>query len=278
MDSDGSHEPLAQPVLSESRFLEETSNVIEFRVAGGAGGAVGAAAVPVPVERRRDYDERVRYQCRMAGVPLRRCENGDIYFLIVKPILDVTFASIMLVLLSPLFLIVALLIKMQDGGPVFFVQNRTGYLGRRFPLLKFRTMIPGAEAAKSKLTHLNLHQDGSPDFKVANDPRITPVGRWLRAWSLDELPNLVNVVRCELSLVGPRPTSFDVSTYASHHLTRLAVRPGITGLWQVSGRALVGFDRRCELDEEYIRTASLRGDLKLLAQTAGAVLKRHGAL
>jgi lipopolysaccharide/colanic/teichoic acid biosynthesis glycosyltransferase len=100
----------------------------------------------------------------------------------------------------------------------------------------------------------------------------------LRAWSLDELPNLINVLRGELSLVGPRPTSFDVSTYASRHLTRLAVRPGITGLWQVSGRALIGFDRRCEMDEDYIRRAGLRFDLVLLVRTAGAVVRRHGAL
>ena len=229
-------------------------------------------------ERRTDYQTRVLYQCRMAAVPLRVSDNGDAYFLLVKPTLDRVIAAVLLVLLTPLLLLIALGIKLQDGGPILFVQSRTGYLGRRFPLLKFRTMIPDAEQAKAMVAHLNLHQDGSPDFKAAQDPRVTPLGRLLRAWSLDELPNLVNVMRGELSLVGPRPTSFDVRTYASRHLTRLAVRPGITGLWQVSGRALVAFDRRCELDELYIRTASLRTDLALLARTAGAVVRRQGAL
>lgn len=228
-------------------------------------------------ERRRDYEVRVHYQCRLADVPLRRSANGDVYFLVVKPAFDAVIAGLLLLILSPLLLLIALLVKLQDGGPIFFVQSRTGYLGRRFPLLKFRTMVPDAERAKAALAHLNLHT-GSPDFKAANDPRVTRLGRWLRAWSLDELPNLVNVLRGELSLVGPRPTSFDVSTYASRHLVRLAVRPGITGLWQVSGRALIGFDRRCEMDAEYIRTASLLVDLSLLGRTAGAVIRRQGAL
>jgi lipopolysaccharide/colanic/teichoic acid biosynthesis glycosyltransferase len=209
---------------------------------------------------------------------LRVSDHGDAYFLVLKPALDRLIAAILLVLLSPALLLIAMAIKLQDGGPVFFVQSRTGYLGQRFPLLKFRTMIPDAERAKLSVAHLNMHKDGSPDFKAANDPRVTRVGRVLRAWSLDELPNLVNVLRGELSLVGPRPTSFDVSSYASKHLTRLAVRPGITGLWQVSGRALIGFDRRCEMDEQYIRTASLRVDIALLSRTAGAVVRKQGAL
>jgi lipopolysaccharide/colanic/teichoic acid biosynthesis glycosyltransferase len=248
-------------------------NVVALRSSADA----YAEPVYTGAERRRDYEERVRYQCRLAAVPLRVSDQGDIYFIIFKPALDKLIAGLLLLALSPLLLLIALAIKLHDGGPVFFVQSRTGYLGERFPLLKFRTMIPDAERAKAALAHLNLH-GGSPDFKAANDPRITPVGRVLRSWSLDELPNLMNVLRGELSLVGPRPTSFDVSTYASRHLTRLAIRPGITGLWQVSGRALIGFDRRCEMDEEYIRRASLRTDLALLARTAGAVLRRQGAL
>jgi lipopolysaccharide/colanic/teichoic acid biosynthesis glycosyltransferase len=249
-----------------------TANVVSLRA-----GTAQTEPSYTGAERRRDYEERVRYQCRVAAVPLRTSDHGDVYFLVIKPTLDRILAGILLIALAPFFLLVALAIKLQDGGPVFFVQSRTGYLGQRFPLLKFRTMVPNAEQKKAALAHLNLHQ-GSPDFKAENDPRITPVGRMLRSWSLDELPNLVNVLRGELSLVGPRPTSFDVSTYASRHLTRLAVRPGITGLWQVSGRALIGFDRRCELDEAYIRQASLRTDLILLVRTAGAVLRRQGAL
>lgn len=229
-------------------------------------------------ERRGDYEARVRFQCRLADVPLRVSDNADAYFLILKPAIDKLIAAFLLVLLSPVLLLIALVIKLQDGGSVFFLQSRTGYLGHRFVLLKFRTMVPNAERAKAHLAHLNLHQDGSPDFKAVNDPRITPIGRLLRAWSIDELPNLVNVLFGELSLVGPRPTSFDVRTYASRHLTRLAVRPGITGIWQVSGRALIGFDHRCELDEQYIRTANFRLDLVLLTRTASAVVRRQGAL
>lgn len=264
---DPGHAPATEAGLE---VLAGASNVLAFR----------PAAPDTPwqgEERRRDYAARVHYQCRLAGVPLRRSENGDVYFLVVKPALDALLAGLLLLILSPLLLLIAALVKLQDGGPIFFVQSRTGYLGRRFPLLKFRTMVPDAERAKAALAHLNFH-NGSPDFKAANDPRVTPLGRLLRAWSLDELPNLVNVLRGELSLVGPRPTSFDVGTYASRHLTRLAVRPGITGLWQVSGRALIGFDRRCELDADYIRTANLRVDLSLLARTAGAVVRRQGAL
>ena len=248
-------------------------NVVSIRSAADA----YAEPCYTGTERRRDYEQRVRYQCRLAAVPLRVSEQGDVYFLVLKPALDKLIAGLLLLALAPFLLLIALAVKLHDGGPVFFVQSRTGYLGERFPLLKFRTMIPDAERAKAALAHLNLH-GGSPDFKAANDPRITPVGRLLRSWSLDELPNLINVLRGELSLVGPRPTSFDVSTYASRHLTRLAVRPGITGLWQVSGRALIGFDRRCEMDEEYIRRASLRTDLALLFRTAGALLRRQGAL
>ncbi len=261
--------PVPQPLTLPPE--PAASNVVPLRTGGQSEPSYTGA------ERRSDYEERVRYQCRLAAVPLRVSDQGDVYFLVIKPALDKLLAALLLVLLAPILLLIAAAIKLQDGGPIFFVQSRTGYLGRRFPLLKFRTMIPDADRAKAALAHLNLH-GGSPDFKAANDPRITPVGRLLRSWSLDELPNLVNVLRGELSLVGPRPTSFDVSTYASRHLTRLAVRPGITGLWQVSGRALIGFDRRCELDEEYIRSAGLRTDLYLMVRTAGAVLRRQGAL
>jgi lipopolysaccharide/colanic/teichoic acid biosynthesis glycosyltransferase len=242
------------------------------------GAAAASHLIWTGPERRTNYEARVRFQCRIAEVPLRGSDDGDAYFLVLKPALDALIAAMLLVILIPFFVLIALAIKLQDGGPVFFVQSRTGYLGQRFPLLKFRTMSPDAELAKAGVAHLNLHRDGSPDFKAAHDPRVTPIGRLLRAWSLDELPNLVNVLRGELSLVGPRPTSFDVSTYASRHLTRLAIRPGISGLWQVSGRALVSFDRRCELDEQYIRSASLRVDLGLLTRTVGAVVRRHGAL
>jgi lipopolysaccharide/colanic/teichoic acid biosynthesis glycosyltransferase len=207
------------------------------------------------VETREDLSAYVMLQCEQAAVPLR-LEQGDFYLTVAKPLLDRIIASAFILLLLPVLLAVALSIKLADGGPVFFVQMRTGYLGRRFALLKFRTMIPDADKVKSDFLHLNVHGTATPDFKAARDPRVTRLGRVLRSTSLDELPNLFNVLRGDLSLVGPRPTSFEANSYSPCHLPRLAVRPGVTGLWQVSGRATIGFDRRCELDMEYIRRAS----------------------
>lgn len=172
---------------------------------------------------------------------------------------------------------IALLIKLDSPGPVFFWQRRTGYRGRRFRMLKLRTMHVDAEARKAELRGLSHHGTSSPDFKLRDDPRVTRVGRVLRRYSLDELPNLYNVLIGELSLVGPRPTSFDIYTYEASHLTRLSVRPGITGLWQVSGRSEVPFDQRVQLDETYIREQSPWTDLKILLTTPLRVFDGWGA-
>ncbi len=193
-------------------------------------------------ERRKDMSRRVRFEADIRGVPLFLEVRGHSYARNLKPVLDGALALVAIILLLPVFLAVALAIKLGDGGPIFFVQQRTGYLARRFPLFKFRTMVPNAEALKEALRKFNVHGDSSPDFKLIEDPRVTRVGRFLRKTSLDELPNLWNIVRGEMSFVGPRPTSFDAATYAMRHLPRLAVRPGLTGLWQVSGRANVDFD------------------------------------
>jgi lipopolysaccharide/colanic/teichoic acid biosynthesis glycosyltransferase len=142
-------------------------------------------------------------------------------------------------------------------------------------MVKFRTMVPNAEALKPALAHLN--ERPWPDFKITNDPRITRVGRILRQTSLDELPQIINVVKGEMSLVGPRPTSFEPSTYSFWHTYRLEVTPGITGLWQVEGRNVTNFDERLRLDIEYIRRRSLVLDLKILLQTVPTVLRRSGA-
>jgi lipopolysaccharide/colanic/teichoic acid biosynthesis glycosyltransferase len=139
---------------------------------------------------------------------------------------------------------------------------------------KFRTMVANAEDLKAGLAHLNVLPP--PDFKIPDDPRITRVGRFLRATSLDELPQLVNVMRGNMSLVGPRPTSFPATSYDLWHTQRLDVAPGITGLWQVEGRNEMTFDERLRLDAQYIRRMSLRTDVVLLARTAGAVLRRSG--
>src|SRR5690606_39845714 len=132
-------------------------------------------------------------------------------------------------------------IKISSQGPVFFIQQRTGYRGRRFGMFKFRTMVVNAEELKESLRHLNKHGSDSVDFKIDRDPRVTAIGRWLRRTSLDELPNLLNVVRGDMRLAGPRPTSFDANRYHNHHLARLRIYPVITALWQLSGRSNIDF-------------------------------------
>lgn len=230
-----------------------------------------------PPERRQDMARRVRFECDMNGVPLPLEVRGRSYAQRLKPVLDGALALAAVIVLLPVFVGVAVAIKLDDRGPVLFIQNRTGYLGRRFRLYKFRTMVPDAEALKEALRQHNLHGDDSPDFKLVNDPRITRVGRFLRRTSLDELPNLWNIVLGQMSFVGPRPTSFDATTYGMAHLPRLAVRPGLTGLWQVSGRANVGFDERTAMDIEYIRSMSAKRDLELVLRTVSAVRKGDGA-
>lgn len=232
---------------------------------------------PPPPERRHDLPRRVRFEADMRGVPLPLEVRGGGYARRVKPLVDGALALVASIVLLPIFVAVAIAIKLDDRGPVLFVQPRTGYLGRRFRLFKFRTMVIDAEALKEALRIHNIHAADSPDFKLADDPRITRVGRWLRKSSVDELPNLWNVVLGDMALVGPRPTSFDASTYRMAHLPRLAVRPGLTGLWQVSGRANVDFDERTEMDMRYIRQLSARQDLELIVRTIGAVTKGDGA-
>lgn len=189
---------------------------------------------------------------------------------------DLLFATTILLVTLPAWLLIALLIKLDSPGPVFFRQARTGYLGRRFEMLKFRTMSADAEQRKAELLHLNLHGSESPDFKLIDDPRVTRLGRLLRRTSLDELPNLINVIKGEMSLVGPRPTSFHASTYNNPvHLPRLCIKPGITGLWQISGRAVVGFDERALLDAEYINRASFLTDFRIILATITKL--NHGA-
>lgn len=169
----------------------------------------------------------------------------------------------------------ALAIKLDSPGPVFFFQQRTGHGGRRFRMWKLRTMRRDAEQMKQQLMHLNVLS--YPDFKIVDDPRVTRVGRVLRKTSLDELPQFFNVLSGEMSLVGPRPTSFAADTYRLWHTARLEVQPGITGLWQVSGRNELDFDDRLRLDITYIRRRSFLLDLHILWRTVGAVASRRGA-
>ncbi|MGH8907546.1 MAG: sugar transferase [Egibacteraceae bacterium] len=196
-------------------------------------------------------------------------------YLMVKRVMDILTCMLALLALLPLFGLIALMIKLDTPGPVLFTQLRTGRDGARFQMLKFRTMVQGAEELKASLRHLSVVP--WPDFKVINDPRVTRVGRILRRTSLDELPQVINVLRGEMTLVGPRPTSFDASAYELWHTRRLDASPGMTGLWQVKGRHTTTFDERLRLDSRYIARRSFLFDLLILLGTVRAVFQRSGA-
>lgn len=207
--------------------------------------------------------------------PQKRILTGRAY-LQAKRFMDLLLVLITLPVWLPLNGIIALIILLTSpGAPVVFKQLRTGKGGRRFYMYKFRTMVPNAEELKSKYAHLNELQ--WPDFKITNDPRIAPVGGFLRRTSLDELPQLFNVLKGEMSLVGPRPTSFGPETYKLWHTHRLDVMPGLTGLWQIMGRARLEFDDRLRLDIAYIERASLWLDIVILFRTLLAVIQSRGA-
>ena len=191
--------------------------------------------------------------------------------------MDFSFAAIGLILLAPLFAVIAFAIKLTSQGPVFFVQQRYGYKRRLFPMLKFRTMVVNADELMAALEDQN--EACGPIFKIKNDPRITRIGGFLRRTSLDEFPQLWNVLVGDMSLVGPRPMSIrDVSLFTEAQLMRrFSVLPGMTGSWQVSGRSSLDFDQWISLDFAYLDDWSVALDLKILAQTVPAVLKRSGA-
>jgi lipopolysaccharide/colanic/teichoic acid biosynthesis glycosyltransferase len=194
---------------------------------------------------------------------------------VAKRALDLVLTTVALLVLAPLIALVALAVWLEEpGAPVLFRQRRCGLGGRSFDLFKFRTMVPGADLLKDALRARSVV--AWPDFRLPGDPRVTRVGRVLRRTSLDELPQLVNVLRGDMSLVGPRPTSFDASTYALWQTARLEFRPGITGPWQVHGRDRMDFAERCRLEISFFRRASLARELWLLVETVGCVVKRTG--
>ena len=198
--------------------------------------------------------------------------------LVVKRVIDIIGSAAGLLVLSPLFAYIALRIKLDSRGPVLFHQERVGREGRRFRILKFRTMACDAEQHREELAERSIYTDRRL-FKIPDDPRITKVGRWLRHTSLDELPQLVNVLKGEMSLVGPRPPlPSEVELYEAHHFARFDVRPGMTGPWQVSGRNDVrDFEKVVALESEYIRRWSLGLDFLVLLRTIPAVLRMRGA-
>ena len=207
--------------------------------------------------------------------------------LVIKRVADVTGAALGLLILSPLLLLLGVIVKLDSRGPVFFRQERIGSGGRRFNVLKFRTMRDGvsdqahrtlvARMMRGEDATAAVAKDGRPVFKLTQDDRVTRVGRWLRRMSLDELPQLVNVLRGDMSLVGPRPPlPYEFEAYNHWQFDRLEVKPGITGLWQVSGRSLLTYRQMCELDVTYVRCWSLWLDIRILLRTIPVVLFNSG--
>lgn len=197
------------------------------------------------------------------------------WYRISKRWFDFTLSLAVLPIALPVMAVIVVAVKMDSPGPGIFFQERTGLNGRRFRMIKFRSMVEDAEALKVDYQHLN--ELTWPDFKMTHDPRMTKVGRILRKTSLDELPQLINILLGDMSFVGPRPTSFKADTYQLWQTERLEVRPGLTGLWQVSGRSNVDFIERVEMDIEYIERQSWYLDLKILWLTVAAVLHGSGA-
>ncbi|MFO0820847.1 MAG: sugar transferase [Pirellulales bacterium] len=224
----------------------------------------GAIALPVPGEFADEPNIAAEFD-----VPDRPVYE---FF---KRALDITLCLILLPLAAPIIACCALLVWCESPGKVLFRQARTGKDGRRFRMFKLRTMVANAEELKEKYRHLN--ELTWPDFKISNDPRVTRIGRILRKTSLDELPQVFNVLLGDMSLVGPRPTSFSADTYQPWQYERLAVTPGITGLWQIQGRANIDFDDRVRLDIQYIRNRGFWLDVKILFATVFAVLQQKGA-
>jgi exopolysaccharide biosynthesis polyprenyl glycosylphosphotransferase len=284
---------------SANRMLGKISDLEEILMRQ----AVDEVVIGLPIKSQYDAIERVVAVCERVGVQVQfdadifetsiakrvySEEHGNTRKIVLmmvhddhrhhlKRALDIAGAGVGLVLLSPLLVLVALLVKCTSKGPVFFRQKRYGLNRRTFYIYKFRSMIVNAEAAQAHLEHMN--QNSGPVFKIFADPRVTKIGAILRKTSIDELPQLFNVLKGEMSLVGPRPLNLrDVDRFSEGRLMRrFSVKPGITCLWQVSGRSNVNFDRWISLDLQYIDNWSLLLDLRILALTVPAVVKCRGA-
>lgn len=209
-----------------------------------------------------------------ASRPAARGMSG--WQLVLKRVFDVIIAVVALLVALPLGVMVGIVVRLGSPGPVFFAQTRVGKDGKQFTLYKFRSMRAGSEELRQDMGHLS--EAGELVFKMRRDPRVTKLGAFLRRTSLDELPQLINVLKGDMSLVGPRPPlPSEVEKYNDYQRGRLAVKPGITCLWQTQGRSSIPFDKWVELDLEYIRSQSLWLDFKILVKTVPAVLKGTGA-
>lgn len=209
--------------------------------------------------------QRLAWRCAVSGAD------------VAKRAIDIAGAAAALFVLFPVFCVVALIIKLEDGGPIFFAQTRVGRFGREFKMYKFRSMRTDAEKRLASLLAANQHQKGVT-FKIKDDPRITRIGKWIRRFSVDELPQFFNVLIGDMALVGPRPpVPREVALYTLADRRRLYIKPGITCIWQVSGRSEIDFPGQVQLDVNYIETQSLKQDLRILARTLPAVLWGPGA-
>lgn len=223
----------------------------------------------------------LRVANRWASRARRRMRGWRLYIATtetLKRALDVLVSVTALVVFLPFIALAALLIKWEDGGRVLFAQKRIGQGGRIFTMYKFRTMVEGAEDRQEALRGQNRHGAGSPTFKMEGDPRVTRQGRWMRRFSIDEIPQFFNVLRGDMSVVGPRPpVPSEVSLYRAIHLRRLRVKPGLTCLWQIGGRSEVDFEGQVRLDLAFIHSESLWGDFLIVLKTVPAVLLGRGA-
>jgi exopolysaccharide biosynthesis polyprenyl glycosylphosphotransferase len=290
-------EPLPAPEIGE-RYLGDLQELDRILLAH----TVDQVYVALPVRSRYAEIETTLQICERIGVSVswladqftsargsRSFENSgnggvisisaepDYRLLVVKRLIDLAGATVGLVALAPVLTVAVVAIKLTSRGPALYVQDRYGQHRRRFRMYKLRTMVDGAEALQASLEDRN--EASGPVFKIKDDPRITPVGRFLRRTSIDEIPQLVNVLRGDMSLVGPRPLPLrDVARFTEAALVRrFSVRPGLTGLWQISGRSEVPFDRWIEMDLEYIDRWSLALDGKIIIRTVPAVLRGTGA-
>lgn len=282
--------------MNDTQVLADLGTIISHE-------PVDEVIVALPLRRRRDLIEKIVEACEEQGIMVRvrtdlfdlrvarpqvdtidgvpvvtiRSGPDDGWQLVLKRVIDILGSAALLLLLAPLLLLVALLIRLDSPGPVLFMQERVGLNRRRFKLLKFRTMVQEADKKQELFEALN-EADG-PVFKIKNDPRVTRLGRILRQFSIDELPQLINVLKGEMSLVGPRPLPLrDVKLIdAQWHKRRFSVKPGLTCLWQVNGRSDVSFERWVRMDLEYIDTWSLSLDLKILLKTIPVVFRGSGA-
>jgi exopolysaccharide biosynthesis polyprenyl glycosylphosphotransferase len=282
--------------MAASMIVEQLNSVI-------AAGPVDEVLVALPMDKYGPLVETIVRQCEeqgiivrvrtqmsqlqvarsyvdeLEGVPVMTIQSGpaDSWQIIMKRVIDFVGSAAFLLALAPVFGVLALLIRLESPGPVFFVQERVGLNKRRFRMLKFRTMVEGADRQQHTLEHLN--QAEGPAFKIKNDPRITRVGKFLRRFSIDELPQLVNVLKGDMSLVGPRPLPVrDVERIdVRWQKRRFSIKPGITCLWQVNGRSNVGFSEWVRMDLDYIDRWSLGLDLLILIKTIPAVFKGPGA-